>query len=159
MSEVGSKKADELKTIVNKICNVIEKAYAGDSIIFEHGSYGSSEAGGCIVHAHFHFVPSNINLHQELKVQFSDNKEISIDDLARLSLCSPYLFFQSNDRKGVVYVLSEEKSLMLDQQYFRSMVAMELDDVDIVLWQDVVDSGNKGFVETFQKLKPYFKEL
>src|SRR6476619_5286899 len=66
----------------------------GEVTIFEHGAIGSrKKAGGCINHAHVHFIARNVDLCHELKQQFRSiaisNGGSSTCHLPRLK--TPYL--------------------------------------------------------------------
>ncbi len=89
----------------------------GSCTVFEHGSFGDG-SGGCIDHAHLHFLGADIDLaghiDQIIGERYSINSPILISEESR-----NYLYIRQNSNKSAVYYPEKD----LERQYLRKICA------------------------------------
>ena len=119
---------DESQSEFNSLFAKIERLFLsefGEVTIFEHGAIDDKRrAGGCINHAHIHFVAKNVDLCGELKRDFDP---ISIPDrgvAARHlpSVRGPYLYVKQKDQRGQMFLVDQP----LATQFLRQKVASKI---------------------------------
>jgi diadenosine tetraphosphate (Ap4A) HIT family hydrolase len=97
----------------------------GEVTIFEHGAIGEShKAGGCINHAHVHFIARNVDLCCELRQEFrplviADGRS-STRHLPRLQ--TPYLYVKQKDEEAQAFLVDRP----LATQFLRQKVASKI---------------------------------
>jgi diadenosine tetraphosphate (Ap4A) HIT family hydrolase len=97
----------------------------GEVTIFEHGAIdGKQKAGGCINHAHVHFLARNIDLCRELTREFSAlpiaNGGSPARHLPRLD--TPYLYVKQQDEQARAFRIERP----LATQFLRQKVASKI---------------------------------
>jgi diadenosine tetraphosphate (Ap4A) HIT family hydrolase len=100
----------------------------GEVTIFEHGAIGDEKrAGGCINHAHVHFVARNVDLCRELKQQFRPiairNGGSSSRHLPRLA--TPYLYVKQQDEPPQAFRVERPLPTQFLRQKVASQISME----------------------------------
>lgn len=97
----------------------------GELTVFEHGAIGDRQkAGGCINHAHVHFIARNVDLCCELKQEFRPipfpNGGPSTRHLPRLE--TPYLYVKQRDEEAQTFLVDRP----LATQFLRQKVASKI---------------------------------
>lgn len=97
----------------------------GEVTVFEHGAIGDRQkAGGCINHAHVHFIARNVDLCCELKQEFRPipipNGGPSARYLPRLE--TPYLYVKQRDEEAQTFLVDRP----LETQFLRQKVASKI---------------------------------
>lgn len=103
-----------LKDVVTKL-----RARFGDLAMFEHGSFGASQSGACIEHAHIHVLPFAGSLRACLPEGYRRNQLTSWGELPSFAKV-PYLLATRNIEPPSVIVRPKVGS-----QYFRKCIARE----------------------------------
>ena len=119
---------DELQHEFNSLFSNIERLFLsefGEVTIFEHGAIGDRQkAGGCINHAHVHFIARNVDLCRDLKQQFRPiaipNGGSSTRHLPRLK--TPYLYVKQKDEEAQAFLVDRP----LATQFLRQKVASKI---------------------------------
>jgi diadenosine tetraphosphate (Ap4A) HIT family hydrolase len=101
----------------------------GQLTVFEHGELGGqSRAGGCINHAHIHFLAKNLNLCRDLQERFRPIDLSREDDpwrhLPRLQ--SPYLYVKEFGQEHKAFVVDRP----LPTQFLRQEIARKIEMAD-----------------------------
>lgn len=110
-------------TFVQRVQNVISSKY-GRSVIFEHGSLGSTgRAGCCVDHAHWHIIPFNLDpLSTLVKDGYLGSSIINPRQLRHLAgIGIPYLFFQNQLGEMWLY-----QAPSVPSQLFRRILAKQI---------------------------------
>jgi diadenosine tetraphosphate (Ap4A) HIT family hydrolase len=97
----------------------------GELTIFEHGAVGDEKrAGGCINHAHVHFIGKKLDLCRELSTQFRSitipDSDVSGRHLPPLQ--TPYLYVKQQDEDARAYQVERA----LPTQFLRQKVASRI---------------------------------
>jgi diadenosine tetraphosphate (Ap4A) HIT family hydrolase len=98
----------------------------GEVTIFEHGAVGEgNKAGGCINHAHVHFVAKNIDLCRELEGQFR-SVAIPNDSSPHIPpLQTPYLYVKQQDEDARLFLVDRPLPTQFLRQKVASMIGMD----------------------------------
>jgi|SRR5215467_10063049 len=119
---------DESQSEFNCLFAKIEKLFLsefGEVTIFEHGAIDDKrKAGGCINHAHIHFIAKHIDLCGELKHQF-DRVSVpnGVPSVRRLPpVGAPYLYVKQRDEQGQLFLVDQP----LATQFLRQKVASKM---------------------------------
>jgi diadenosine tetraphosphate (Ap4A) HIT family hydrolase len=122
---------DESRSEFDSLFAKIEKLFVrefGEVTIFEHGAIDDKRrAGGCINHAHIHFVAKNVDLCGELKQQFS---QISIPNGVSFArhlppLGAPYLYVKQRDEEGQLFLVDQPLATQFLRQKVASRIGMD----------------------------------
>jgi diadenosine tetraphosphate (Ap4A) HIT family hydrolase len=119
---------DESQSEFHSLLSNIEQLFLsefGEVTIFEHGAIGGKQrAGGCINHAHVHFIARNVDLCRDLRQQFRPivipNSGSSTRHLPRLK--TPYLYVKQKDEKAQAFLVDRP----LATQFLRQKVASKI---------------------------------
>jgi ATP adenylyltransferase len=104
----------ELNSLFAKIERLFLKEF-GEVTIFEHGAIDDKRrAGGCINHAHIHFLAKDVDLCGELNRSSSDRHLPPIR--------APYLYVKQMDAKGQLFHVDQP----LTTQFLRQQVASKI---------------------------------
>ena len=114
-------KAQEL---ITKFKSVIRDIYGTDCVIFEHGMLSCGyKYGGCIDHAHIHFIPLSEPIISSIESYGMNIKKI--DSLDQIRKCykdgSPYLFLSDVD--GTYY---EIHNIVIPSQFLRQVICKKI---------------------------------
>ena len=93
--------------------------------IFEHGAIsGKQKAGGCINHAHVHFLAKNVDLYRELKREFRPLVISNGGSTARHLpwLEAPYLYAKQQDEEAQAFLVDHP----IATQFLRQKVASKI---------------------------------
>lgn len=121
-AHLSNTEAAEAEVIKKYLKEVLSKAYPNSSIIvFEHGATSSEcLSGGCISHAHLHFLPTQrTNLLPKLMEAFVQKP---IGSLLELQSIRGHKYLYYEDMTGGHVFLVEQR---LPSQYFRRLIAIE----------------------------------
>jgi len=119
---------DEAHTEFASLFASIERLFItefGEVTIFEHGAIGDEhKAGGCINHAHVHFLAKSVDLYQELKQEF---RPLAISNGGSLTrhlprLETPYLYVKQQDEEAQAFVVDRP----IATQFLRQKVASKI---------------------------------
>jgi diadenosine tetraphosphate (Ap4A) HIT family hydrolase len=116
----------EFKTLYAQIEQLFLQEF-GEVTIFEHGAVGGEKkAGGCINHAHVHFVARNVDLCGELGQQFRPIA-ISNGPSARHlpQLQTPYLYVKQQGAAGQAFLVERPLASQFLRQKVASMIQMD----------------------------------
>jgi diadenosine tetraphosphate (Ap4A) HIT family hydrolase len=119
---------DESQSELNSLVAKIEKLFLmefGEVTIFEHGAIDDKRrAGGCVNHAHLHFLAKDVNLCGELNEQFRQMEIPSASSSARHlpPLRAPYLYVKERNAKGQLFIVDQP----LTTQFLRQKVASKI---------------------------------
>jgi diadenosine tetraphosphate (Ap4A) HIT family hydrolase len=119
---------DESQREFHSLFSNIEQLFLsefGEVTIFEHGAIGDEQrAGGCINHAHVHFIARNIDLCRDLRQQFRPiaipNGGSSFRHLPRLE--NPYLYVKQRGEEAQAFLVDRP----LVTQFLRRKVASKI---------------------------------
>lgn len=149
-----------LERLYKKIKSELEKVY-GPLIIFEHGPmpvenaiFSACGGGGCVDHAHLHFIPSNLSFNELEPYLFNKFDYMEIKNLDELKVQaiknSPYLFVELSD--GHKYIFDNPK---IPSQYLRKVVyELEISNkIDPDKWSFRQHPEIKNLEKTVNKLK------
>jgi hypothetical protein len=149
---------EELEILTNAIRQSFFKVYGNYGISFEHG-----QAGSCLWkdnfindlchHMHIHYMPHEINIHDDIIANFSDYFEVKdIYDMRKIRqdvLCADqYLYFSPQPKIGYMYKIA---GLDVPRQFLRRCVAKKLGMVERADWQEY--PGVEFFNKTINDLK------
>jgi diadenosine tetraphosphate (Ap4A) HIT family hydrolase len=114
--------------------------YQNNLLEFEHGSVNKHSHGGCIVHAHMHWIPELANLKHEITMKLS--KIDTIQELSQLlRVNQPYLLLNDTPSRYDIYLATK-----LPSQYVRRVLAkkLNLQDWDWIIHQkkDIIEETN-----------------
>ena len=119
---------DESQREFNYLFSMIERLFLsefGEVTIFEHGSVGDQQkAGGCINHAHVHFLARNIDLCGDLRQQFRPIEIPNVGSSTRHlpPLKTPYLYVKQRDEEARAFFVDRP----LVTQFLRQKVASKI---------------------------------
>jgi len=122
MGDMPASLDSELEAILSKTLDVISNHYSPRVVVFEHGPRLRCNTGGsCLEHAHFHIVPTGVDILGFLSKHF---KPESIKGLERLReiyrfVRNSYLFLETQERKRFVFEVQQVPS-----QYIRQIIAV-----------------------------------
>ena len=123
MSGIPEAQYDELEEIFREVSIKITEEY-GASLFFEHGDISrEKKAGSCIQHAHFHVLPTDLEIANYLENRLERReikKLVELRDQAEKQ--EPYLFLEE---KGERYVFTVPD--VLPSQYLRQVIAVQLE--------------------------------
>jgi diadenosine tetraphosphate (Ap4A) HIT family hydrolase len=119
---------DESQREFHSLFSNIEQLFLsefGEVTIFEHGAIGDKQrAGGCINHAHVHFIARNVDLCRDLRQQFRpiaiQNGGSSNRYLPRRE--TPYLYVKQKDEEAQAFLVDRP----LVTQFLRQKVASKI---------------------------------
>jgi len=99
----------------------------GEVTIFEHGAVGDEKrAGGCINHAHIHFVAKKVDLCRELEGQFRSmpipNDNSQTRDIPPLQ--TPYLYVKQQEEDAQLFLVDRPLPTQFLRQKVASMIGM-----------------------------------
>jgi diadenosine tetraphosphate (Ap4A) HIT family hydrolase len=97
----------------------------GEVTIFEHGALGAERtAGGCINHAHVHFVARNVELCRELSRDFHSISVSNGNSLTRHlpRLQTPYLYVKQRNEQAQTFLVDRP----LATQFLRQKIAAQI---------------------------------
>lgn len=120
--------SDESQGELNWLFSKIEQLFLrlfGQVTIFEHGAIDDKrKAGGCINHAHIHFLARDVDLCGELKQQFRQISVANGNSSARHlpPLGTPYLYVKQKEVDGRVFLVDRP----LATQFLRQKVASKI---------------------------------
>lgn len=113
--------AEELAVLVERLARTLRRRYC-EPLLLEHGSDSSSDGGGCVAHAHLHFIPVEADLTSVLH-PYSSRGVSSFQDLAQWAdEDRPYVFV--GNRLGVGHVADQLQGI--PKQFIRIEVAKAL---------------------------------
>jgi diadenosine tetraphosphate (Ap4A) HIT family hydrolase len=112
----------ELIEVKEHIRTLLTDAYA-TPLTFEHGPMSETERGGCCVdHAHFHVVPTNVDLLASLQSRFQGHHILELTDVKQqLNKRVPYLYYET--QAGVAYIFDAP---VVESQFLRRQLAKEV---------------------------------
>lgn len=90
----------------------------GKLLIYEHGGIGENQAGGCVSHAHLHFMATEVDLIQHLLNIFPNNEENENDPIIKPAN-RPYLYVKQAHRRGCLFYVDTP----LPRQFLRREIA------------------------------------
>jgi diadenosine tetraphosphate (Ap4A) HIT family hydrolase len=127
----------------------------GEVTIFEHGAIGDGQkAGGCINHAHVHFLAKNVDLCRELRQQFRSipisNGGSSARYLPRLR--TPYLYVKQRGEQPQAFLVERP----LPTQFLRQQVASQISMGDY--WDYRLYPFDENIEKTINILRGKFKD-
>ncbi len=119
---------DESQSEFHSLFSSIEQlllSVFGEVTIFEHGAIGDKQrAGGCINHAHVHFIARNVDLCRDLSQQFRPiairNGGSSSRHLPQQK--TPYLYVKQKDEEARIFLVDRP----LATQFLRQKVASKI---------------------------------
>ena len=119
---------DDSQCEFNSLFSNIERLFLaefGEVTIFEHGAVGGEQrAGGCINHAHVHFIARDVDLCRDLQQQFRPiaipNGGSSTRHLPRLK--TPYLYVKQRHEEAQAFLVDRP----LATQFLRQKVASKI---------------------------------
>lgn len=141
----------ELELVVKKVRSVLTENYSVP-LFFEHGPASQVQKGGCCIqHAHFHAVPVQMEIVEEISKHFKCN---SIDSFLELKTQfkkeKSYFFVEDNNKKRFLFQVPN----VVPSQYIRQIIAAKLNKRDRWNWQ--LCPGLDELNKTFKKLKDKF---
>jgi diadenosine tetraphosphate (Ap4A) HIT family hydrolase len=149
---------DECQPEFNSLFGSIERLFMnefGEVTIFEHGAIDDKQtAGGCINHAHIHFIAKSVDLCGELKQQFH---QISVPGGApsdRRHLPpqrTPYLYVKQKDEGSRVFLVDRS----LPTQFLRQRVASKIE--MHTYWDYKLYPFNENVMKTIEILRGKIK--
>lgn len=111
----------EFMELYARVENAIIKEF-GQITIFEHGDYArNGSAGGCVSHAHIHFIAKDVRLIDQLQSDF-ESYQVSASAFSSTTTDGPYLFVKERDRPATVFLVRQE----LPTQFLRRKIANQL---------------------------------
>jgi len=139
----------ELESVEDKVRTVLRRVYA-NPLFFEHGPDSERRcAGNCIDHAHFHCVPVDIELIEELSKDFPYEQIFSFRELRNHNSHIPYFFVEKNGQR---YIFDIDHDI--PSQYIRKIIADKIGKPERRDW--AVYPGFNEMKRTIKKLKPEF---
>lgn len=149
MAQLSTPQLLQLTVLKDEVRDVLTKCYRAP-VVFEHGpAFPVSSGGSCIDHAHFQFLPLEIDLLPLLRTRHIMKP---IRDLAALVELSaegkPYLFFEN--QRGHMYVGEAEN---VPSQYLRRLIAKELGIPD--QWDYALFPNYELIAATIERLTPW----
>ncbi len=141
----------ELESIKEKVQNILQEVYEMP-VIFEHGPVSSTRRGGCCIdHAHFHVVPVNVDIIQELSRSFSYRTITSLIELKQqFESGTPYFFVEDQQKNKYVFDIIRR----VPSQYIRKIIASKIGKLEIYDWGAYF--GIEEMKRTIKKLKRLF---
>jgi diadenosine tetraphosphate (Ap4A) HIT family hydrolase len=126
-----SQAPDETQPEFRALFSQIEQLFLaefGEVTIFEHGAVArGKKAGGCINHAHVHFIAKDVDLCRELRPQFpriaTANGAGASRHLPRLK--TPYLYVKQKDEEAQVFRVQRPLASQFLRQKIASMIQMD----------------------------------
>ena len=122
---------DESQFEFNTLFTSIEQLFLaefGEVTIFEHGAIDDKRrAGGCINHAHIHFIAKNVDLCRDLEQQFGKISFPNGGSPARHlpPLRTPYLYVKQKDEESRVFLVDRPLATQFLRQKVASKIRME----------------------------------
>jgi len=118
----------ELNELAGRVADVLRRRYC-EPLLLEHGSNKSADGGGCVAHAHLHFIPTRADLTSALS-PFRARPVTSFRDLVPFAEQDrPYLFV--GNRFGQGHVADQLSGI--PKQFIRIEVARVFG-LDAPLW-------------------------
>jgi diadenosine tetraphosphate (Ap4A) HIT family hydrolase len=117
----------EFKSLFAKIDTLFMQEFGGVTI-FEHGAIDDKrKTGGCINHAHMHFIGKNVDLCGELKQQF---RQIAIPNGVPSArhlppLEAPYLYVKQREEEGQLFLVEQPIATQFLRQKVASRIGMQ----------------------------------
>lgn len=146
---IPEEKFAELSEFCEKIRKIIEHLY-GPVVLFEHGMSKCHFAGGCIDHAHIHFIPCTKDFRSTLQNDFKEKKIENYDELSEFTTShTPYFFYENARREKYVYNVHKD----VPSQYFRRLWAESIGRPNE--WDWGVFIGEENIARTINKIHGY----
>jgi|SRR3989344_1835137 len=141
----------ELESVLSKVRRVLLEAYASP-LFFEHGPTSNIKKGGCcLVHAHIHAVPVQVDLLLALSKHFKYEKIKSLKALKeQFNKGVPYYFYESNIGERYLFEVPE----IVPSQYIRRVIAAEIGKPERWDWRNYY--GIEELLNTRGRLKNKF---
>ena len=140
----------EFNDLLKSLEVVIAEKYNMPIVAFEHGSYSSTNRGGCCVeHAHVHVVPFCGDLMEGAvdKDVFMIKPISCLNELQdQIKNCNSYLFYQDNS--GSKYIICGE---YIQSQFFRQIIAQKLGLQKYWDWRN--NFGLENIEKTYEQIK------
>lgn len=140
----------EYLAVRQQLTEVLTSVYGMPIHCFEHGTAKESEHAVCTVeHAHLHFVPTEVEVWEELGRKFIwEHTDGTISDLERTVQGLEYLFYGSPDGKHKV---TKARIGTFESQYIRKVFAKALGRPLAWNWREV--SAPHRAHETYETIK------
>jgi diadenosine tetraphosphate (Ap4A) HIT family hydrolase len=141
----------ELESVEDKVRNVLGKVYT-TPLFFEHGPISDKNRGGsCIDHAHFHCVPVDIDIVEDLSRTFPYEQISSFKGLTRIfEHHVPYFFVEENKDRYVFNI-----NFPVFSQYIRRLIADKIGKPERGDWRNY--PGYDEMKRVIERLRPEFK--
>lgn len=160
-----STEREEFKRLSKAIRNSFQSVYGNYGIGFEHGQAGTclwreNHIHSLCHHMHVHFLPTEIDIHNDIVAKFSDYIEVAdIDDMIEIRknvLCgAPYLYFSPTLNRGYMYSVAD---IEVPRQFLRRCVAEQLGISEKADWQEY--PGVEFYEQTIKDLsEPIAREM
>ncbi len=153
----------EYEVLTKAIRISFSKVYGIPGIAFEHGQAGtclwtSNYVTDLCHHMHVHYLPVEIDIHNEISNRFPDYYEVHcIADMVKIRqdvLCSnQYLFFSPHPNSGYMYNVT---GMDVPRQFLRRCVAEKLDMIGKADWQSY--PGVEFYEQTINELRDVIRE-
>ncbi|MFA6215443.1 MAG: hypothetical protein WC768_02655 [Patescibacteria group bacterium] len=153
IGQIPSNLHQELEEVQQKVSNVLLENYGIAPVFFEHGPAScGNKGGGCIVHAHLHALPVEVDLLQDISSLFECQPVTGFGAMQQLyAEGTPYLFWQNADGKRFVFKLS--RTDFLPSQFIRRIIAEKLGLPERWDWRSYL--GLTELQNTIQTLKGF----
>lgn len=140
-----------LPAAIEKVRRLLREAYGKPVLLFEHGAVHPREAGGCVDHAHFHFLPFADPVRASVAQILGDGEPIAIEGLRKYQDAgTSYVYLDDESGQGRVY-----KAGVLPCQFLRQIVAKH-QGCPTGRWQEVIKRSEvrTAFRNTCDRLFP-----
>lgn len=138
-----------LTDFCNRVRTIIEQVF-GPVVIFEHGMSHCHSAGGCIDHAHIHFIPTETGFRSEFKANFKEERIKKLVELKKFADNNiPYLFYENTRKEKFVYLSIDN----IPSQYIRKLWAKKVGKPDE--WDWAVSIGEINIARTIDRIQQY----
>lgn len=123
----------ELKEVQDEVKEVLSQHYT-KPIFFEHGCVSETKRGGCcIVHAHLHAVPFEIDILEDIAKNFRPRRIGDISELVSQSeRCVAYFYYENQIGEKYIFELKEPAP----PQYIRQIIAVRAKKPDKWDWRE-----------------------
>jgi diadenosine tetraphosphate (Ap4A) HIT family hydrolase len=113
----------QLRDAVSQVVDVLEQHFDSAGLVLEHGSTKRDDAGGCIAHAHLHFVPGATDIDDAL-APYGPRAIGGFDELAdAVGHDQAYVFAGSPTGVGVI---ATHDLHQMPKQFIRIALAQQL---------------------------------
>ena len=151
MGEIPSRLYSELSSVCEKVRKILSENYQ-KPLFFEHGPVSQTKRGGCCVdHAHFHAVPVNVDILDDLAKHFEYKEIKSFNELKKqFKKGAPYFYYESSSEEKYLFKIPE----VVPSQYIRRLVAYKIGKPGRWDWR--IYRGMDKLLRTVEKLKDKF---